>query len=384
LAIKLTVDVSNKYCFRSGQPTSIYFRIHIVGRSDGGLPIIRPAIIMLIDASGSMAGDKIEAAKDASIAALKIVPDKAYISLYTFSHNVRHVGKCESLNEICRNNLADAVASLRAYGGTPLYTALRNALREFRGLMKPNTSLKLFLLTDGQPTDVREEREYYELAKDFNELNVELNIFGVGEDYNEELLANMLEYCNGFLEHIKHPNEVPQLFSKYSIKAANIVAKDVKLYLTASPEDIVEVFSDRIQQTESGFIVDLGDISQGEERKIFGRIIVSPRNIEGLYKIAEVRAVSGDTVLGEDVINVSFVNDISLIREGSKPEVANEALAVLGLIRGNLGLMKKTMSYIKDESLRKTLKIALEASLAGDKKTLTAIRTKTMRGNVED
>ena len=109
---------------------------------------IAPLVIaLLIDTSGSMAGEKISEVKEASIQFINSVErENTYIALISFSSNatLHHPILTPSQNPA---SLIEKVQKLDATGGTGMAHAIKLAREAFSGIEAPNNAILLF--TDG-------------------------------------------------------------------------------------------------------------------------------------------------------------------------------------------------------------------------------------------
>jgi len=395
MPIELSVDLSNRYALVN-EPTRVFFKITARAKGEKSETIgrIAPAIVMLIDASGSMRGNKIETAKAAARDILYLLPDGSYINVIAFGlfrqGGIESIGECFELDDRCRSELERSVARLDAEDGTPLYAALTRALdifRELRARKGKEFPARLYLLTDGIPTDVKDVTMYEDLAKRLYSYGVETVLLGIGDDYNEELLRKIADASLGVVEHIslEQLDHLRHLVKHYTEKAVHTVYRSVRLSISVPPIDAIEVYSGGkvVESSSSSVIVDLGDLAEGDEIRIYGAIIVSPRKAIGRYVIGTISIYSGENVLASRQIELEFIDNVDKLREGSRPEVASEAMAVAGLVRGDIDLVRRTLAMVKDEKLRRTLQLAVDAAGRGDRKTLTSAITKTLRGRVE-
>ncbi len=381
-SVKLVIDQSNRYALRTTYPTSIYFRVTVIGEVEPGDTPSPPTIVMLIDSSGSMLGSKLDAAKRAALGVIDSLPEGSYVAVYTFSSKVERVGACQVGDQACIDSLKHAILTVKAEGSTAMYAALIKAIREFKRVGAQESPRRLFLLTDGQPTDVTDRSRYIEIAKELKALGIELMIIGLGEDYNESLLALMLEYARGVLEHVTDPEKIPDLMSRYAQEASSVVVRDAVLRVTTDPRNKVEVYGRVRKVLSNGVVVELGDIVEGSPIRVYGKVVVHPQFVVGKARVAEVRVEGEGTVLAVGSVTVEFTDNLRLVREGSRPEISNEAMAVAGLLSGNLEAAKTTLAYVGDAALKKTIAAAVTAGSVGDTKTLTSIKTKTLSGKL--
>jgi len=386
MPVSIGVELSNTRAFLN-DPTKIYFKLEVRGHADNEQRrnIIVPAVVVLIDSSGSMYGPKMDAAKEALKKLIDVLPDGSYVSIYSFSDTVNKLVKCHELSSSTRSNIKKQIDKIKANGSTSLYMALERALDDFQKLVSREVPLKLFLLTDGQPTDRdTEDPAFLEIAGKLRRLGVETIIFGIGEDYNEEFLANILERCGkGVLEHIVSSEEIGDIIHNYAVKAANIVAKDVVIEIEKTPIDKITIISDLYaEKTGNKIRLNIGDVAENEVKKIYGYLILSPRKVKSKYRIGKVSLIIDNKVVDKKNIVIEFTDDEEKVMESSRPEIAYEAMGLEALKTGDLMRMRRTLRGIRDEGLRRTIRASIQAIEKNDRKTLRSIQTKTLRGNI--
>ncbi len=147
-------------------------------------------LILVLDRSGSMAGEKLEQVRAAALQVLEGLDDGETFNLIVYNEAVETfalepVAKTEETMRAARA----FIRSLRVRGGTNLHDALQEALR-----MKPAAdALPLVLfLTDGLPTvGQTSEKVICELAARGNPHHCRVFTFGVGVDVNTPLLDKL-------------------------------------------------------------------------------------------------------------------------------------------------------------------------------------------------
>ncbi len=108
-------------------------------------------VLLLFDVSGSMAGDKIDQARQAALAFLDKLPAQNRVGLMTFHHAIDMRVPLDSF-ERNRNDLRSAVESLRADGDTALYDAVIAAVAALSQDQDSDRIRAIVLLSDGQDT----------------------------------------------------------------------------------------------------------------------------------------------------------------------------------------------------------------------------------------
>lgn len=108
-------------------------------------------VLMLIDVSGSMSGDKIDQAKQAALAFLDKMPAQNRVGLTTFSDVISDQ---VPLNSFERNSsdLRSTIQNLEANGDTMLYDAIIQAVGTLSQDQESDRIRAIVLLSDGQDT----------------------------------------------------------------------------------------------------------------------------------------------------------------------------------------------------------------------------------------
>jgi len=331
---------------------------------------------------------KIDAAKEAAMRILDILPDGSFVSLYTFSDVVKNISRCKSLDNPFRKKLKSSISKMKASGMTDMYGALESAISDLSEAGEGGQPLRLFLLTDGMPTvGVTEPEKFYDIMRDICKLGVEAIFFGIGEDYNEDLLYGMVEACGqGCLEHIVQSDipKIPEVMTKYAERAATVLARNIKIHITKLPEDAIKILTDlRVSSDEKGVVIDVGDLSADQEKRFYGQFIIAPRRFKGRYRVASVEVWSDNNMISSKDLIIEYTDDQERVMSKFNKEIIAKVEAIDALKRGDIDMLTRTLGEIKDRTLRRTLSEAVDAIEAGDRKKYMSLLSKTRAGEQE-
>ena len=112
----------------------------------------RARVLLVLDVSGSMEGDKLREVKAAAIAVLDVFAPDDEIGLWSFASDIHRLNPMNLVGPQ-RAQLARSINALEAAGGTALYRATNDAVREVQGTWDPARINAVVLLTDGQNSD---------------------------------------------------------------------------------------------------------------------------------------------------------------------------------------------------------------------------------------
>jgi Ca-activated chloride channel family protein len=203
------------------------------------LPNARPLprdVVLCMDTSGSMAGEKIEQAKGALRYAVRTLNPEDRFGLVTFSTEPRRFR--EGLVRAGADEKAAAlefVDGIQAVGGTCLDDALKASLAMVRGGDPDRTALVVFV-TDGLPTiGEREPRAILANARREAGDRVRLFTFGVGYDVNAVLLDGLAEALRGARDYVAPKEDIERKVSALVAKTSHPVMTDVAVTVEGVP-----------------------------------------------------------------------------------------------------------------------------------------------------
>ena len=162
------------------------------------------ALALVIDRSGSMAGEKMELAKEAARATAEVLsPDDALLVIGFDSVAERFVPLQSAGN---RASIQRDIGRLSPRGGTAIFPALDAA---FQDLMASHAAHRhVILLTDGQTG----ESGLPELTSAMRAEGLTVTTVGVGTDVNRTLLSELADLGGGRSYFTTDPSSVPRIF----------------------------------------------------------------------------------------------------------------------------------------------------------------------------
>jgi Ca-activated chloride channel homolog len=160
-------------------------------------------IYLVADVSGSMAGDKIEKARQGLLAFVGSVADSDQIGLYKFSTNVQRPVPLAKLNATQRQRLQDEIQNMVAGGNTALYQVAHDAVAELVRLNDKNSINAVVLMTDGKETVGQSKSQLIsyltQVQRDGDRTGVQVKLFCIayGSDADLKVLGDMSDATLG-------------------------------------------------------------------------------------------------------------------------------------------------------------------------------------------
>jgi Mg-chelatase subunit ChlD len=165
------------------------------------------AMVLLIDQSGSMIGDKLDHAKQAALAVIERLTEHDQIGIIAFDSKFTWLVPMTPLND--KERIKAAVGGIGAGGGTRFYPALEEA---YFALGSTEATVRhVVLLTDGDTTD---PNIFPELLAKFRAASVTVSTVAIGQKADVKLLALIAKLGGGRFTLATTAAEVPNIFVK--------------------------------------------------------------------------------------------------------------------------------------------------------------------------
>jgi Ca-activated chloride channel family protein len=289
-ALRLTAQLDRQY-LNSQSGGEAYLKIDLV--ADGGenerhrVPV---NAVLILDRSGSMAGEKIERARDAARALVQSLGGDDRLSIVEFSSGAHVLVPSTEVTGGVRERVLAAVDALYAGGGTNMSSAFDLAAPELAAGHNPRRIDKVFLASDGQANEgVYDRASLLKLAsRDFG--GATLSTFGLGQDYDEDFMNALAAQNGGRARYIASPEVLTGAFRDEFSRAASMVARDVRVNVQGLAGAKIE----RVLGYEmDGGWVRLPDFAAGEERRVLAKIAL-PANGKGNTELAAVQLAFDD------------------------------------------------------------------------------------------
>jgi Ca-activated chloride channel family protein len=187
--------------------------------------VVAKDVILVLDTSGSMEGEKIDQAKDALLFVLDNLNPEDRFNIVEFSTGVRTFADGLEPARQARD-AAGWVRNIRAGGGTDINRAMLEAL-DFTDRERPTV---IIFLTDGLPTEgVVETDLILNNVKQAARSNVRVFTFGVGDDVNTLLLDSVAKDLRGTSAYVRPGERIDEQVGAFYAKVSTPVLADVEL-----------------------------------------------------------------------------------------------------------------------------------------------------------
>jgi Ca-activated chloride channel family protein len=306
---------------------------------------------IVIDRSGSMAGDRIAAAKEAAHVALERLSADDVVALVAYNHKVDVLQPAHRLGD-ARDSLERAIDRLYADGTTALYAGVKEGGQQVREFISDNKINRVILLSDGlanvgpsQPSDLAE------LGRELASKGISVTTIGLGLEYNEDLMQRLAAASDGNHAFVESPRQLAEIFDKEFGDALSVSARDVIIHI----------------ECRAGF---RPSRVLGREAEIKGQTITMKLNqlqsLNERYIVVELEATGGNAAGEAEIADVSV--DYFDLDGGSRNKVDRKVKARISddLKEAEASLNKSVMTQVTEQIATETSEKAVELRDKGD------------------
>ncbi len=263
-------------CVLRNSPQEVIIKIDLSAIADHKKSKRTPLnLAVVLDRSGSMTGAKIEKAKQAAMQLVdRLRPDDIF-SFVIFSDEAQLIVPAQHVED--KDALKEKIEGIEAQGSTALYSGVKMGAEQVQEYLSGKRINRIILLSDGianvGPSSPREIRR---LGSQLSERGMSVTTIGVGEDYNEDVMASLAEASDANYYYVKDTEKLPEIFNKELGEMLNVVVRDVHIEITC-PDGVKPLgFIGRAEKfTGQKAVVNLSQFTPGQDRYLFLRCVVN-------------------------------------------------------------------------------------------------------------
>jgi Ca-activated chloride channel family protein len=238
-------------------------------------------LVVVLDESGSMSGQKIEDARAAARGILAQLGPEDRFALVSFDSNALVRIPLGWAVPEAREGWLASIAAIDAGGGTEMQEGLALGAEQLR--VEPGRAARTILISDGQPNS-RDGLETQ--ARGFAHREVPLTTVGIGTDYDEQLMASLADAGTGNFYWVQAHDDLAAVFSREFSTAQDTVATGLQVGLELGPGvSVVEASGYPVGVVGGRATFDVGSLYAGQHRSFWVTLRV-PVGAEGSRDVA--------------------------------------------------------------------------------------------------
>lgn len=188
-------------------------------------------LAVVLDRSGSMAGAKLEKARQAAAVALDQLGADDYFSLVVYDDEAQVLIAPQKAGD--KEALKEKIHGIRDGGGTALYAGVEKGAAQLRKYFDKEKVNRIILLSDGnanvgpsKPSDLAK------FGKELREEGQSVSTVGLGDDYNEDLMTALAEASHANYYYVKNVEKLPGIFAEELGTVKSVVGRNVTVTIS--------------------------------------------------------------------------------------------------------------------------------------------------------
>ncbi|MDP2955035.1 MAG: VWA domain-containing protein [Longimicrobiales bacterium] len=312
--------------------------VHALLRLEGEAPENRDRVplnlSLVLDRSGSMSGEKLDAARRAAAMLARRLSPQDTVSVVAFDDAVDVVAPPASGD--AQERLPGLIESIESGGMTNLSGGWLRGRDLVADNLRDGGVNRVILLTDGQANvGIADPKKLTGLCRQGTKKGVSTTTIGFGEDYDEDLLKAMADAGHGGTYYIEKVDQASGVFEEELEGLLSIVAQNVRVTIQpgADAESVKALHEYPSHSKDDVLTLEVGDLYAREPRRILMAFLLPPgsaaagtvADVARLTVTAHVITAEGGVELHEITVPVTLSPE-----EGGRaePEVRKEILLV--------------------------------------------------------
>ena len=254
-------------------------------------------IALVIDRSGSMAGDKIAKAREAALEAVRRLAPDDIVALIAYDTNVQALIPAQRVGNGRR--LEDAIRGIEAGGNTALYGGVTRGASEVRRNMEDRRFInRVILLSDGLANvGPSSPDELGRLGASLLKEGISVTTIGLGLGFNEDLMTRLAMRSDGNTYFVENSGDLPRIFAAELGDVLNVVARRIviEIEFPTGVRPMRFVGRDGVVRGQRAEFT-LNQLYGGQERFALVEVEVAPTRAGAEIEIASARVSYEDAL----------------------------------------------------------------------------------------
>jgi Ca-activated chloride channel family protein len=275
----------------TGHAQRLYLMAYLATDADPAARPRRPLnISLVVDRSGSMAGNKIDYTRQAAQLLVQNLTPNDTFSVVLYNDNVETLLPPERVQR--KDAINQQIRSIKPGGTTNLSGGWLQGCEYVAQHKQPDQMNRVILMTDGLANRgvTNAERLIAIAQQKFGE-GVSTTTMGLGTDFNEDLLMSMANAGGGAFYFIESPEVAPLIFQEELQGLLNVVGQNLVISVepTDKVADLQQLNAYPMERNDRRVSFRLGDVFANEMKALLIEISLKPFEGIGRQQIVNLR-----------------------------------------------------------------------------------------------
>ncbi|MBD3306761.1 VWA domain-containing protein [candidate division KSB3 bacterium] len=246
-------------------------------------------MVIVLDQSGSMRGQKLDYAKQAILTLLSRLGETDRFALLGYADHVWTYAALNNVTATQRQHLHRLISNLSAGGNTNLGGGLQQGIAALLNAPRQGHVEKVILISDGLANrGIIAPEALGSMASLAVEEEFAVSTVGVGHDFNEQVMTTIADRGAGNYYYLAHPSTFAEIFRQEFESSQTVAARAVEITL-ALPDGIslLNASGYPITTTPHHATVHPGDLLSGQTRTFYLTLQL-PTHAETSYTFSDI------------------------------------------------------------------------------------------------
>jgi Ca-activated chloride channel family protein len=306
----------------------VYMAVDLVVKERPGEKRAPVNMAIVIDHSGSMAGDKIVQARSAAKGIVERLDAGDRVALIQYDDTAQVLVSSINMDGEGKKRMIQAIDGIGDAGGTNLHGGMMLGIAEAKKAMGGERINRVVLLSDGQANvGVVDPQLIARDASQAADQGVRVTTIGLGIDYNEDLMEAIAENGRGQYYYVKDAAGLESVFAGElrSMQGTVATAAELRIDPACAGVEVADVYGYNFRRDGRSVVVPLSDMFGGEKRKVLVKLKV-PAGTSGAKGLARTTLAFEDKIAGGKKtasvnLGVEVSGDADAVRQSIDSEV---------------------------------------------------------------
>ncbi len=285
---------------------------------------------IVLDRSGSMAGEKLARAREAAIKAIGLLQSGDIVAVVTYDSVVNVVVPATRVSD--KQSIYAAIRRIRDGGRTALFAGVSKGASEVRKFLDKTRVNRVILLSDGLANiGPSTPSELGQLGASLGKEGISVTTIGLGLGYNEDLMTQLAGMSDGHHAFVQNSADLNRIFAAEFNTALTVVANQLTIIIKcANSIRPIRVLGRQAEIIGQEVHVKLNQLSSNQEKFVMLEVEVPPGVAGETQDLASVdvsyldlRAKRRDSL--QKTVSVNFSKEREKVKKAVNQPVMDSA-----------------------------------------------------------
>ena len=311
------------------RPQQLYLMARFISGPAPHDRVRRPLnISLVIDRSGSMAGDKIDYTRQAAQFLVQHLSANDVFSLVMYNDKIETLVQPDFV--VNKDHIVQLIEQIRVRGTTNLSGGWLEGCTHVAAQLREDRINRVLLMSDGLANrGVTDPQHLISLARQKRDEGISTTTMGLGRDFNEDLMMEMANAGGGAFYFIESPEVTPAIFQEELSGLLNVVGQNLTISVQTSPHvrslKQLNAYPETVGAQQ--VVYRLGDVYGDEVKTIVLELGIPALNTIGEQQIALLRFEYDEIAERSQRRTLEVPVMVNLNAQESSPALSDPAVA---------------------------------------------------------